>query len=93
LSVVSDHHDFTATDIAAIKNKAGNNIIVTTEKDYVRLKGSLPVEQLFIYQYKVLLLMKVLNLTKLLMIMWDKVQETVQFIKAKMILTLNMVLY
>jgi hypothetical protein len=37
--------------------------------------------------------MKVLNLTKLLMIMWDKVQETVQFIKAKMILTLNMVLY
>jgi tetraacyldisaccharide 4'-kinase len=42
-----DHHDFTATDIAAIKNKAGNNIIVTTEKDYVRLKGSLPVEQLF----------------------------------------------
>jgi purine-nucleoside phosphorylase len=27
--------------------------------------------------------MKVLNLTKLLMIMWDKVQETVQFIKAK----------
>jgi hypothetical protein len=50
-------------------------------KDYVRLKGSLPAA--FIYQYKVLLLMKVLNLTKLFMIMWDKVQETVQFIKAK----------
>jgi hypothetical protein len=36
--------------------------------------------------------MKVLNLTKLFMIMWDKVQETVN-IKAKTILTLNMVLY
>jgi tetraacyldisaccharide 4'-kinase len=42
-----DHHDFTAADIASIKNKAGNNLIITTEKDYVRLKGSLPVEQVF----------------------------------------------
>jgi hypothetical protein len=37
--------------------------------------------------------MKVLNLTKLFMIMWDKVQETVQFIKAKNDFNLNMVLY
>ena len=42
-----DHHDFTDADIEAIKVKAGNKRIITTEKDYVRLKGSLPSEQLF----------------------------------------------
>lgn len=42
-----DHHNFTDKDILEIKNLAQNNIIITTEKDYVRLKGSLPVEQLF----------------------------------------------
>lgn len=42
-----DHHDFSAADIEAIKMKAGNKKVVTTEKDYVRLKGRLPVEQLF----------------------------------------------
>ena len=42
-----DHHDFTDTDIEAIKVKAGNKRIISTEKDYVRLKGSLPSEQLF----------------------------------------------
>jgi tetraacyldisaccharide 4'-kinase len=42
-----DHHDFTAKDILDIKSKAENKIIVTTEKDYVRLKDSLPEEQLF----------------------------------------------
>ena len=34
-------------DILEIKNLAQNNIIITTEKDYVRLKGRLPSEQLF----------------------------------------------
>jgi tetraacyldisaccharide 4'-kinase len=43
----SDHHNFTDKDILEIKNLAQNNIIITTEKDYVRLKGSLPSEQLF----------------------------------------------
>jgi len=43
----SDHHNFTDKDILEIKNLAQNNIIITTEKDYVRLKGSLPNEQLF----------------------------------------------
>lgn len=42
-----DHHNFTDKDILEIKNLAQNNIIITTEKDYVRLKGSLPNEQLF----------------------------------------------
>jgi tetraacyldisaccharide 4'-kinase len=30
-----------------IENKAQNKIIVTTEKDFVRLKDSIPTEQLF----------------------------------------------
>ena len=42
-----DHHNFTDKDILEIKNLAQNNIIITTEKDYMRLKGSLPNEQLF----------------------------------------------
>ncbi|MFV8270893.1 tetraacyldisaccharide 4'-kinase [Flavobacterium sp. GT2N3] len=42
-----DHHNFTDKDILEIKKLAQNNIIITTEKDYVRLKGSLPSEQLF----------------------------------------------
>lgn len=42
-----DHHDFSADDILQIRNKAGNKLIVATEKDYVRLKNSLPEEQLF----------------------------------------------
>ncbi|MEY3499128.1 MAG: tetraacyldisaccharide 4-kinase [Bacteroidota bacterium] len=42
-----DHHHFTEKDILDIKNKANNNIIITTEKDYVRLKGRIPKEQLY----------------------------------------------
>ncbi|MFV5689020.1 tetraacyldisaccharide 4'-kinase [Flavobacterium sp. ZT3R25] len=42
-----DHHHFTDKDILEIKNLAQESIIITTEKDYVRLKGSLPSEQLF----------------------------------------------
>ncbi|MFV8467082.1 tetraacyldisaccharide 4'-kinase [Flavobacterium sp. LB1P62] len=42
-----DHHHFTDKDILEIKNVAQNSLIITTEKDYVRLKGSLPREQLF----------------------------------------------
>ena len=42
-----DHHNFTDKDILAIKDSAQNKIIITTEKDYVRLKGSLPSDQLF----------------------------------------------
>jgi tetraacyldisaccharide 4'-kinase len=45
--VYPDHHHFTDFDIKNIQNKAKNKIIITTEKDYVRLKGNVPAEQLF----------------------------------------------
>ncbi|HRN45744.1 MAG TPA: tetraacyldisaccharide 4'-kinase, partial [Flavobacterium sp.] len=35
-----DHHNFTEKDILEITKTAQNNIIITTEKDYMRLKGS-----------------------------------------------------
>lgn len=42
-----DHHHFSEKDIQDIVVQAQDNIIITTEKDYVRLKGKLPEEQLF----------------------------------------------
>ncbi|MBA4317755.1 MAG: tetraacyldisaccharide 4'-kinase [Flavobacterium sp.] len=45
--VFPDHHHFTENDINDIKNKSQNKIIITTEKDFVRLKGSIANEQLF----------------------------------------------
>lgn len=42
-----DHHDFTPSDIDTILKQAGNVPIITTEKDYVRLKGYVPATQLF----------------------------------------------
>lgn len=45
--VFPDHHNFNDKDIQSILKKAGGDKIITTEKDYVRLKGKLPVEQLF----------------------------------------------
>ena len=43
----SDHHHFTDKDILYIKKQAKNNIIITTEKDFVRLNDSVLKEQLF----------------------------------------------
>jgi tetraacyldisaccharide 4'-kinase len=45
--VYSDHHHFTGKDLLEIKNKSQNKLIITTEKDFVRLKGNIPSEQLF----------------------------------------------
>ncbi|HAH56066.1 MAG TPA: tetraacyldisaccharide 4'-kinase [Flavobacterium sp.] len=45
--VFPDHHHFTKNDLLEIKNKSQNKLIITTEKDYVRLKGKLSKEQLF----------------------------------------------
>lgn len=45
--VYSDHHHFSDKDLLEIKNKSQNKIIITTEKDFVRLKGSISKEQLF----------------------------------------------
>ena len=42
-----DHHHFSESEIAAIKLKANHKIIVTTEKDYVRIKDQFPDEQLY----------------------------------------------
>lgn len=42
-----DHHHFTEKDLLEIKKIAQGKIIITTEKDFVRLKASLPSEQLF----------------------------------------------
>jgi tetraacyldisaccharide 4'-kinase len=43
----SDHHDFSESDIENILKTASNKPIVTTEKDFVRLVGSIPTDQLF----------------------------------------------
>lgn len=45
--IYPDHHHFTANDIKKIINRAQNKIIITTEKDYVRLKGKFSKEKLF----------------------------------------------
>ena len=42
-----DHHNFSEKEIENIKKITQNKIIITTEKDYVRLQGRLAVEQLF----------------------------------------------
>ncbi len=54
-----DHHHFTQNDIITIKSKANNKLIVTTEKDYVRLKNKdlkslfyLPIKSSFITEQK-----------------------------------------
>jgi tetraacyldisaccharide 4'-kinase len=43
----ADHHHFSESEIAGIKNKANNKIIVTTEKDFVRLEAKILKQQLF----------------------------------------------
>lgn len=45
--VFPDHHDFSDADIEKIKVLANGMRIVTTEKDYMRLKGKLPSNQLY----------------------------------------------
>jgi len=42
-----DHHHFSEADSAEIKKLAGSKIIITTEKDYVRLKDNFSPAQLF----------------------------------------------
>jgi tetraacyldisaccharide-1-P 4'-kinase len=50
----SDHHHFSENDIQEIINKAKNKIIITTEKDYVRLKGSISSAQLYYLPIKIM---------------------------------------
>jgi len=42
-----DHHDFTEAEIAELYRQCQDKIIITTEKDYMRLKGKLPADKLF----------------------------------------------
>lgn len=42
-----DHHHFSEKEIVEIKEKAKNKIIITTEKDFVRLNEKLPNDSLF----------------------------------------------
>ena len=42
-----DHHDFSESELLELNELAKTKIIVTTEKDYMRLKGKLPDEKLF----------------------------------------------
>lgn len=45
--VFPDHHHFTESDILAIKSKAIDKIIITTEKDFVRLEAEILRKQLY----------------------------------------------
>ncbi|MGC4042118.1 MAG: tetraacyldisaccharide 4'-kinase [Flavobacterium sp.] len=42
-----DHHHFSESEIIGIKNKANEKIIITTEKDFVRLKAKILKNQLY----------------------------------------------
>jgi tetraacyldisaccharide 4'-kinase len=42
-----DHHHFSENDINNIKKQAENKLIITTEKDYVRLKNHISASQIF----------------------------------------------
>lgn len=42
-----DHHDFTDKEVADMVEKARDNYIITTEKDYMRLKGRVPNDKLY----------------------------------------------
>ena len=42
-----DHHDFSEKELADLNERSLHKIIITTEKDYMRLKGKLPAERLF----------------------------------------------
>lgn len=42
-----DHHSFSESEIDEIKSKANQRIIITTEKDYVRIKDEFSPEQLY----------------------------------------------
>lgn len=42
-----DHHNFSEKDLAHITSKAQGRLIITTEKDFMRLKHSIPANQLY----------------------------------------------
>lgn len=42
-----DHHDFSDKELADLNERSLHKIIITTEKDYMRLRGKLPADRLF----------------------------------------------
>lgn len=42
-----DHYDFKSSDISSIEKKAENKLIITTEKDYMRLKTKITSDNLY----------------------------------------------
>ncbi|TRW25097.1 tetraacyldisaccharide 4'-kinase [Flavobacterium zepuense] len=42
-----DHHNFNDSELLELNELAKNKIIITTEKDYMRLKGKVPLDKLF----------------------------------------------
>ena len=63
----ADHHHFSDDEISDIKKQAKNNIIITTEKDYVRLKECFPAEQLFYLPIKTAFISDAANFDKTLL--------------------------
>jgi tetraacyldisaccharide 4'-kinase len=59
-----DHHHFSESELREIKIKSNNKIIVTTEKDYVRLKGSILSDQLYYLPIKSSFLSEGINFDK-----------------------------
>ena len=47
IMIFPDHHHFTESDILSIKSKAKDKIIITTEKDFVRLDAKILATQLY----------------------------------------------
>ena len=47
IMMFEDHHHFSESEIRSIKNKASEKIIITTEKDFVRLNSKIFKKQLF----------------------------------------------
>ena len=66
----ADHYHFSESDINSIKEKAGNKRILTTEKDFMRLQGSL--ENLYYLPIEVAFLKDEVKFQK-------KIQEFVDF--------------
>jgi tetraacyldisaccharide 4'-kinase len=62
-----DHHHFSESEILEIKNKSNNKPIITTEKDFVRLKDSILKEQLFYLPIKTTLLSNELGFNSIIL--------------------------
>lgn len=61
-----DHHHFSESEIAALKKQAGDQIIITTEKDYMRLKSHFSEGRLFYLPIKTILLKENANFDKMI---------------------------